>query len=68
MVVLGDLLGLDFGEHPDGLEAGVLSQSHGDHLQRIGEGAESILLNRLDLKGTNCIVEHCYRENSHNSL
>jgi hypothetical protein len=49
-VVFGHLLGLDLGEGAYGIEAGVLGQGQRHGLQGVGEPAEGVLLDGLDLK------------------
>ena len=48
-VVLRDLPGLDRGELRDGAEATVLGEGHGDIVERVGEGAHRVLLDRVAL-------------------
>ena len=45
------LLGLDLSQRLDGVEARILGKRDGDGFEGVGEGAEGVLLNGLDLVG-----------------
>ena len=49
-IVLCHLLGLNLSQGSDGVQTRVLGQGQGNGLQGIGEPAEGILLNCLDLE------------------
>ena len=46
--------GAEFSDSGDGIEAGVLSQGEGNHLQGLSEGTETVLFHARQAMGMGC--------------